>query len=565
MYRPTSPQLTLTEPAFLMPGILPVDDWSFVYKDKIWPLIDEDQFKHLYTEEGGAPNVSIKLKISLLIFMALEELNWRQVEFMFMRRLDWINATHTEFGKAFVDHTTLFKFYRLLEDDNSAYQLFANLTNIFIEECSVSTKKQRVDSFFMLGWLSILSRYGLFKETIRVFLQALRKHKPGLYENIKGELSLDYLQDDFDLTEKDKDKTRGRIKEMARDLYLLKSSFEHNHQISHYETFKTLVQVFEQQCVIKKKEESSPSDDEPTSSKETIEVEGDITTPEPEIEIREKPEGDKIISSPHNTDAEYTRKRKQTVVGHKGFVTETCDPDNAVQLITDVNLEPARHADAREILAIEQRLADNNLEPETLYGDAGFVNGKSILESKERGIDLAGPSSGRSQSFEGFVDADRPLDIADFQVRVDDENGELAVLACPEDQKASDQHRSDKTGKILVHFKRDTCISCVCRKRCPVKVGARTATLTVDEAQYAGAARHHKYMGNVEYRKECGIRAGAESLMNEIANAHDGRQSRHRNEKGSRLQLVFAGISCNVKRFIRYTQNCVKNPVNAEA
>lgn len=55
-----------------MPNILPEDDWSFIYKDKIWPLIDEDQFKHLYTEEGGAPNVSIKLKISLLIFMALE-------------------------------------------------------------------------------------------------------------------------------------------------------------------------------------------------------------------------------------------------------------------------------------------------------------------------------------------------------------------------------------------------------------------------------------------------------------------------------------------------------------
>ena len=547
-----------------MPNILPEDDWSFTYKDRIWPLIDEDQFKHLYTEEGGAPNISIKLKISLLIFMALEQLNWRQVEFMFMRRLDWINATFTEFGKALVDHTTLFKFYRQLEDDNSAYQLFVDLTGTFIKECNVSTKKQRVDSFFMLGWLSMLSRYGLFKETIRVFLQALRKHKPGLYANVKDELSRDYLQDDFDLTEKDKDKTRGRIKEMARDLYLLKASFEHNHQVRHYETFKTLVQVFEQQCTVTTAEQSPPSDDDPTSGKETVDVAGDASPTEPEIAIREKPEGDRIISSPHNTDAEYTRKRKQTVVGHKGFVTETCDPDNAVQFITDVNLERATHADAREISAIEQRLEDNGLQPETLYGDAGFVNGESILESSARGIDLAGPSSGRSQSFEGFVDADRPLDIADFQVRVDDENGELFVVSCPANQEASDQHRSEKTGKILVHFKSDTCRSCATHERCPVKIGVHTATLNIDEAQYAGAARHHEYMGNVVYRRECGIRAGAESLMNEIANTHDGRQSRHRNEQGSRLQLVLAGISCNVKRFIRFTQNCVKNPVNVE-
>jgi len=87
----------------------------------------------------------------------------------------------------------------------------------------------------------------------------------------------------------------------------------------------------------------------------------------------------------------------------------------------------------------------------------------------------------------------------------------------------------------------------------------------VDEAQYAGAARHHQYMGDPEYRRKCGIRAGAESLVNEIANAHDGRQSRHRNEKGSRLQLVMAGISCNVKRFIRFTQNSVQNPSNVVA
>ncbi len=550
MYRATSPQLTLTEPTLLMPGILPEDDWSFIYKKKIWPFIDEKQFKHLYKEEKvGAPNVSIKLKISLLIFMALEQLSWRQVEFMFMRRLDWINATYTEFGKAYVDHTTLFKFYRQLEDDDSAYQLFIDLTSNFIEKCNISSKKQRVDSFFMLGWLSILSRYGLFKETIRVFLQALRKHKPDLYNDIKTELSQDYLHNDFDLTEKDREKTRGRVKEMAKDLYLLKTTFENNHQIKHYETFKILVEVFEQQCTVKTKDDSS--NDDSTTGKE--------------VAIREKPEGDKIISSPYNTDAVYTRKRNQTVVGHKGFVTETCAPDNDVQFITDVNLEPATHADAKEISEIERRLEDNNLKPETLYGDAGFVNGESILDSRKKGIDLAGPSSGRSQSFEGFTDANRPFDIADFRVDVDDDTGELTVLSCPQGQEATDQHRSGKTGKILVHFQSDTCKSCTVSNRCPVKIGVRITTLHVDEAQYAGAVRHHKYMGNIEYRKECGIRAGAESLVNEIANAHDGRQSRHRNAKGSQLQLVFAGMSCNVKRFIRYTQNCVKNPVNSMA
>ena len=70
----------------------------------------------------------------------------------------------------------------------------------------------------MHGWLKILSRYGLFKETIRVFLQNLRKQKPGLYEEIKDELSQNYLEKDFDLTEKDTpnlDNNLDKIQEIA--------------------------------------------------------------------------------------------------------------------------------------------------------------------------------------------------------------------------------------------------------------------------------------------------------------------------------------------------------------
>jgi hypothetical protein len=575
MYKPTSPQLSFLEPNIMIPGILPKDDWSHVYEAKVYPRIDEDKFKNLYKDKGGAPNRSIKLLISILIFMAIEKLNWREAEFQFQRRIDWMNATHTAFGEAYIDHTTLFKFFQRLEGNETAYQLFKELTKIFIEECEVSVKKQRVDSFFMLGWLKILSRYGLFKETIRTFLQTLRKHKPGLYEMIKVELSRDYLEKEFDLTEKDKAKATRKIKEMAQDLYILKSAFENHDQVEHYESFKTLTQVFEQQCMIKEPSEGSREKEEIIEDcEEQIQVSaGEVGKDEeikssseslPQIEIREKPEGEKIISSPHNTDAEYTKKGNQKVVGHKGFVTETCAPENKVQFITDANLEAATHSDAQETPKIEERLEYNDCKPESLYGDAGFVNGKTILESEEKGIDLAGPSSGRSQSIENFESQDRPLDIADFEVEIDDTSKELKVLTCPNKEKPLDQARSDKGNHILVHFDKDICTQCPLCARCPVKIGTRTSTLSISEEQYAGAARHHQYMESADYRKECGIRAGAESMVNEIANGHGARKSKHKTEARSRLQLIFASIGCNVKRYIRYKVECVQDQVNVQ-
>ena len=72
--------------------------------------------------------------------------------------------------------------------------------------------------------------------------------------------------------------------------------------------------------------------------------------------------------------------------------------------------------------------------------------------------------------------------------------------------------------------------------------------------EYVGAVRHHKYMEDKEYRKECATRAGAEGMVSELTRAHGVRRSRHRKRSRTKLQLVFAVIACNVKRFIKHGQ-----------
>jgi hypothetical protein len=176
--------------------------------------------------------------------MNIEQVNWRVAAYQFESGIDWMNATYTPFGEAMIDHTTLFKFYQRIENDDTSYKLFKELTLNFITECGVSIWLQRVDSFFMHGWLKTLSGYGLFKETVRVFLQNLRKQKPGLYEKIKDELSQNYLENNFDLTEKDKEKTHRRIFEMAKDLLRLKLAFECHKQVKHYKSFHCTGQFY---------------------------------------------------------------------------------------------------------------------------------------------------------------------------------------------------------------------------------------------------------------------------------------------------------------------------------
>jgi len=533
MFRKTSNQKSLFEIDSIYPGVLPGNDWSYIYQDKVLPKINENKFAHLFEKEGGAPNKSIRTMVSILIFMGLEKLTWRGAEFQFSRRLDWLIATNTPLGEDGIDHTTLFKFFNRLEHDTTAQQLFQELTGDFIQACGTKIKKQRTDSFFIHGWLKTLSRYGLFKETIRVFLNELKNKKPGLYDNISPELSRVYLEKQFDLTEKDKEKAQREIKDMAEDLYLLKEHFKDHPQVIHYKSYQTLGKVFEQQC-------------------EVLEANADKGQDTIKITIRETPKGDNIISTPHNTDARYTKKREQKICGDRAFSTETCDENNKTQFITDVGLTDSNTPDVEELGKIQERLDDAGSKPEKQYADAGFVNGKTILSSNENGISLEGPSSGKSQSFEAYNDKDRPLDIGDFDVTIKSEDNELDIKKCPNNKQPIDQGRSPKTGKQIVHFDAKSCNTCGLKDRCPAKIGKHRATVTFDQASYVGASRHHKYMNSKEYRKECGIRAGAEALVSELVRAHGVRKSKHRCQAKTKLQLIFAAIACNVKRYINH-------------
>ena len=91
-------------------------------------------------------------------------------------------------------------------------------------------------------------------------------------------------------------------------------------------------------------------------------------------------------------------------------------------------MTPATRANAHELPEeIQKCLEESGNKPQEQYADAGFVNGQAILSSQADGIKLEGPSAGRSQSFEEYEAEDRPLDIADFEVKVAGEIGELTV------------------------------------------------------------------------------------------------------------------------------------------
>ena len=80
MYRPTSPQSSFFDVDNYCSAELPSSDWSYVYNKRILSLIDEEKFRHFYSESEGRYNCSIKTMISLLIFMGNENDSKQQID-----------------------------------------------------------------------------------------------------------------------------------------------------------------------------------------------------------------------------------------------------------------------------------------------------------------------------------------------------------------------------------------------------------------------------------------------------------------------------------------------------
>lgn len=69
-------------------------------------------------------------------------------------------------------------------------------------------------------------------------------------------------------------------------------------------------------------------------------------------------------------------------------------------------------------------------------------------------------------------------------------------------------------------------------------------------------------MSDTGYRKQCAIRAGVEEAASELTRAHYAGRSRYRKLKHTKLQLIFAVLACNVKRFIRHGEQYTYEELN---
>ena len=333
------------------------------FHEEVFLNIDEEKFSCLYSEIASRPNSPVNYLVAALILRTLK--GWTFAELF--TNLDFNVLTRMalgiyDFEVSTFSPVTIFNFQnRLLlhytkSGENLFELVFNQLTVQQLKKYGVKTGIQRTDSFQLMSNISKYSRLRLIIEVLRRLCRVLSEND----KELVGELLSPYTKASssekycYELDDEQLPKQLSELAEIYQKLYEnLPSSVKDN------QAFKVFERLYHEQFHV---------DDQGT------------------IHVREGKEiSSSSLQSPDDLDATYRTKRGESYRGQVGNVTETADPENDLNLITDICVENNNVNDntiiADQIDGIKEKTPDlNELHADGAYG--GKISDQKMLENE---------------------------------------------------------------------------------------------------------------------------------------------------------------------------------------
>jgi hypothetical protein len=211
-----------------------------------------------------------------------------------------------------------------------------------------------------------------------------------------------------------------------------------------------------------------------------------------------KKTGGNVMQNPSDPGATYD--------GHKGpgyqvQLSETCHPDNEVQLITCALPQTAVEPDSTATSEVLDNLEESEFLPREMFVDTHYCSDENVQNAAARGVELVGPTPPGSGSPK---DTDQ-LNIDDFDI--DEETEE--ILCCPAGHQPEFSVHDKQTAKTRTIMPESACGQCEYVDQCPVKKNRHGYQLdhTAKERRLAGRRREES---TDVFRERYRIRGGIE-------------------------------------------------------
>jgi hypothetical protein len=571
MFRKTDPQRSLLECEFLVPPEKAERlkrSWAEPFRQRVLPLVDEEVFRDAFSETTGRPNKSIRLMLCLHILKEWNNLTDEQVLEQLEFNLLWQHALGITPEEAHTCQKSMHSFRVLLMESRRAQKEFEKITLALSEADGVKLGRQRLDSTHVLSNIAVLTRLGLFVETVTSFLRDLRREDPEAFDSLDEGYARRYLDREGYFSDAKREQARRRLPLVAEDVYALVSYFETDVTVRAMPSFELLMRLFEEQCEVVTDDDDGGDDGGAGNGTDGGRLR--VKTVEP------KTVNSDSLQSPHDPDATYGHKGK----GYEVQASETCSDDNPYQLVTATSVNGAHESDQHAVVPMLDQLDKSRMKPEEMDADTGYGSGENIVEAARRGVVLLAPvqdpaappptdhfaapvgdevlSQARAESADACassanvgadtseVEPDRPLGLEAFSFNATFEQ----VVSCPAGH--APQHQQLAGGQVIAVFSSEHCLGCPMAGRCPTRpLSGGDRQLRRVPATIATETRQHEQQ-QPAFKERYKKRSGIESTNHELKSRHGLGDLRIRGKPRVVLAVTLKALALNVKRVVQY-------------
>lgn len=498
--------------------------WAGVFYRETFCRLDEEPFAVLYADLPSRPNIPVNVLVGLETIKA--GFGWSDEElydhYVFDLQVRYALG-YRDLKEGDFDLRTLYNFRRRLSEYNQLHgvnlldQAFADITDQQICALQLDTSQQRMDSTQLASNIMDMSRLQLLVEAFQRLYESLS----GADQERYSERFAPYLKGSsgqYVYRLKGKEATHRKIQQVGEEMYQVLGELADRYEKE--PVFQVFQRFFHDNFHV---------------------IEGSVQA-KGNAEISPG-----CLQSCDDLEATFRRKGEQEYKGFVANLTQTCAPDNAVQLITKTQTAANNTEDSDLMIAAIPDLVTRT-DLKILYTDGGYSSPEADQVLQQHRIDQV------ATAIKGRKPDPTKLTLGDYEI-LHDEQGIPCQISCPGGQTVSVRWGRQK-GALVADFEPLSCEACLFHKnhQCRAKPGKRDKRFHLDFNLHEAQVARRRRLKKAHQDSGRNLRAAVEAAVRSVKHPFPAGKLPVRGLFRVSCMVIASALMANVRSIHRYQQ-----------
>jgi len=510
------------------------NSWAGAFYKEFFSRIDEQSFAVLYSEKDSRPNVPVNVLVGLEALKAgfgwsdqeLYESYCYDLQVRYALGYDRLGDGDFEIRSLYYFRERLSK-YNADEGINLLEKAFEQITDAQIVDLKVRTGMQRMDSTQIASNIVSASR-------LRLLVEAVQRVERILSETDRARLSetfAPYIKDSaghYTYRVKGKEAQQEHLQQIGQSIHALLQDLKSAY--ADELAYQVLERIFVENFNLLETGPRAKENTEITSS---------------------------CLQSVDDLEATYRTKGTGHYKGYIANITETCDPENEIQLITKVQVAP-NNVDDGQLLAEALPNLRERTALETMITDGGYGSEVSDDALQEQEVTLI------QTAIRGIQPSADKFSLSDFVIE-QNEKGDPTLLTCPQGQTVP--VLAGRTTGWQARFDPELCFNCPFQlnRKCRTQPQKRNSRylLTFTTHEMRAAQRRKNYLAHQDHSHN--LRSAVEATVRSVKHPFPAGKLPVRGQFRVTCMAIASAATTNVRRIQRYLNAKMKQAEAAKS